>query len=71
MKEINERKIGQLIHVTNRSRSKDNVCEQWISRKDYATFFHAEITMFPNPLIIMTQPFPYILTNDVLTHYPK
>lgn len=71
MKEINERKIGQLIHVTNRSRSKDDVRKQLISRKDYATSFHAEITMFPNPLTIMTQLFPYILTNNVLTHYPK
>ena len=28
MKEVNERKIAQLIHVTNRSRSKDDVREQ-------------------------------------------
>ena len=58
-------------HVTNRSRSKDDVRKQWISQKDYATSFHAEITMLPNLFTIMTQPFPCILNNDVLTHYPK
>ena len=71
MKEINERKITQLTRHQPQLWQRRRVREQWISRKDYATSFHAKITMFPNPFSIMTQLFPYILTNDVLTHYPK
>ena len=69
MQDINKIKIAQLIHVTDRCLSNDDVREQWIFRKHDATSFHAEITRFPNPLTTMTQPSPYILTNDVSTHY--